>query len=270
MAGAYTVFANNGVHIKPWMLASVRNPNGDIVADYAPEAKQILDPRVAYLTQSLLEDVMAFGTGSAARKFGFTAPAAGKTGTSHDVWFAGYSSNLLCVIWVGNDDYTDISHGLTHALQGADAAAPIWAEFMNRAIKLPQYSDMKQFGAPDGVELLRIDRATNLPADSACPSDGMSVAFLAGTAPQGTCSHMGEDSQTLANRLFNPDAVPDSSGNPNSPDDATKHRNFFQKMFGIGKDKDKQQQQQQPQPQQPQPQQPQPQQPQPQQPQPRD
>jgi penicillin-binding protein 1B len=249
MAGAYTVFANNGVHIKPWMLASVRNPNGDIVADYAPEAKQILDPRVAYLTQSLLENVMTYGTGSAARKAGFTAPAAGKTGTSHDVWFAGYSSNLLCVIWVGNDDYTDISHGLTHALQGADAAAPIWAEFMNRAIKLPQYSDMKSFSAPEGVEVLRIDRATDLPADSSCPSDGFTVAFLAGTAPQGTCSHMGEDSQTLANRLFNPDAVPDNSGNPNNPDDATKHRNFFQKMFGLGKDKDKQQQQQQPQPQ---------------------
>jgi penicillin-binding protein 1B len=44
MAGAYTVFANNGVHLKPWMLASVRNPNGDIVADFAPEATQVLDP----------------------------------------------------------------------------------------------------------------------------------------------------------------------------------------------------------------------------------
>jgi penicillin-binding protein 1B len=120
---------------------------------------------------------------------------------------------------------------------------------------------MKPFAAPDGVERLRIDRATNLPADSACPSDGISVAFLVGTAPQGTCSHMGEDSQTLANRLFNPEAAPDSSGNPGNLDDATKHRNFFQKMFGIGKDKDKQQQQQQPQPEQPpqqQPQQPQP------------
>ena len=114
MAGAYTVFANNGVHLKPWMLASVRNANGDIVADYAPEAKQVLDPRVAYLTQSLLEDVMTYGTGAAVRRHGFTAPAAGKTGTSHDVWFAGYSSNLLCVVWVGNDDYTDISRGLTH------------------------------------------------------------------------------------------------------------------------------------------------------------
>ena len=256
MAGAYTVFANNGVHLKPWLLSSVRNPNGDIVADYAPEAKQILDPRVAYLTQSMLEDVMAFGTGSSARKYGFTAPAAGKTGTSHDVWFAGYSSNLLCVIWVGNDDYTDISHGLTHALQGADAAAPIWAEFMNRAIKLPQYSDMKPFTPPDGVQTLRIDRATDLPADATCPSDSFTAAFLVGTAPQGTCSQMGEDSQTLANKLFNPEAAPNDSNNPNAPEDGTKHRNFFQKMFGLGKDKDKQQQQQQPQPQQTQPQQP--------------
>src|ERR1035437_7879915 len=133
MAGAYTVFANNGVHLKPWMLASVRNANGDIVADFTPEAKQVLDPRVAYLTQSLLQYTATYGTAAAVRAHGFTAPAAGKTGTSHDAWFAGYSSNLLCIIWVGNDDYTDISHGLTHSLQGADTAAPIWAEFMNRA-----------------------------------------------------------------------------------------------------------------------------------------
>jgi penicillin-binding protein 1B len=252
MAGAYTVFANNGVHLKPWLLSSVRNPNGDVIADYAPEAKQVLDPRVAYLTQSLLEDVMTFGTGISARADGFTAPAAGKTGTEHDVWFVGYSSNLLCVVWVGNDDYTDLSHGLTHRLQGADAAVPIWAEFMNRAIKLPQYSDMKPFTAPDGVEVLRIDRATDLPADATCPSDGFTAAFLVGTAPQGTCSRMGEDSQSLLDKLFHPQPVPNlaSPGNPNNPanpnnpqDDGTKHRNFFQKMFGIGKDKQQQQQQ---------------------------
>lgn len=253
MAGAYTVFANNGVHLRPWLLSSVRNPNGDIIADYAPEAKQVLDPRVAFLTQSLLEDVMAFGTGYSARQNGFTAPAAGKTGTSHDVWFAGYSSNLLCVIWVGNDDYTDISHGLTHPLQGADAAAPIWAAFMNRAIKLPQYSDMKPFTPPDGVQVLRIDRATDLPADATCPSDSFTAAFLDGTAPQGTCSRMGEDSQSLLDKLFHPQP-PQSSGNPDNPnsptnpsnpqDEGTKHRNFFQKMFGLGKDKQQQQQQQ--------------------------
>jgi penicillin-binding protein 1B len=225
MAGAYTTFANNGVHLKPWVLASVRNAQGDIVADFAPEAKQVLDPRVAYLTQSLLEGVINRGTAAGVRTKGFTAPAAGKTGTSHDAWFAGYSSNLLCIIWVGNDDYTDVK------LEGAKAAAPIWAEFMNRAIKIPQYSDMKPFTpVPDGIEELRVDRVSGLIADESCPNDSFSAAFLDGTAPQSTCSHMGISSQTLGNQLFNPDGTPaDSTG-------SQPHRNFFQKLFGTGKD----------------------------------
>ena len=240
MAGAYTTFANGGVHLTPWILSSVRNPNGDIVADFAPEAHQVMDPRAAYLTQSLLEGVMNFGYGVAVRKAGFTAPAAGKTGTSHDAWFAAYSSNLICIVWIGNDDYTDVK------LAGAIAAAPIWAEFMNRAIRLPQYSDMKPFTpVPDGVEMLQVNRATNLPADDSCPGDSFSAAFLIGTAPQGTCSHMGEDTQSLGSRLFNQSGQPadPTTGAPTdgSPGDG-KHRNFFQKMFGTGKDKDSQQQ----------------------------
>jgi penicillin-binding protein 1B len=240
MAGAYTVFANGGVHLDPWMLASVRNANGDIVADFAPEAKQVMDPRAAFLTQSLLEGVMNFGYGVEVRKRGFTAPAAGKTGTDHDAWFAAYSSNLICIIWVGNDDYTDIN------MSGAIAAAPIWAEFMNRAIKLPQYSDMTSFTPPDGVHVLRIDRATNLPADDTCPSDAFAAAFLDGTAPQGTCSHMGEDTQSLGAKIFGSNTPPPNPNDPNAPEaqpaDATKHRNVFQKLFGLGKDKQPQQQ----------------------------
>jgi len=242
MAGAYTIFANNGVHLKPWVLASVRNPQGDIVADFAPEAKQVLDPRAAFLTQSLLENVMAYGTGSTVRAHGFTAPAAGKTGTEHDSWFAGYSSNLLCVIWVGNDDYTDIK------LQGADAAAPIWAEFMNRAIRIPQYSDMKPLGpVPSGVEVLRIDRTTDLIADDSCPNNAFSAAFLVGAAPQGTCSHMGDDSQSLGSRIFGfftgktatPAPAPGATPSDAQSTDPTKHRNLLQKIFGTGKDKPK-------------------------------
>ena len=214
MAGAYTIYANYGVHLKPWFLASVRNANGDIVSDFTPEARQVLDPRVAYLTQTLMQGVIDRGTAAGVRGMGFTAPAAGKTGTDHDAWFAGYSSNLICIIWVGNDDYTDIK------LQGAQAAAPIWADFMKRAQRMPQYSDMKAFTQPDGVETLRVDRATGLIADSSCPSDSFTAAFLDGTAPQSTCSHMGTDTQTLGSQL--------------SGDD---HRNVFQKMFGLGKDK---------------------------------
>jgi len=241
MAGAYTVFANGGVHEQPWLLASVRNANGDIVADFAPTGKQVMDPRTAYLTQSLMENAMTFGTASAARAHGFRAPAAGKTGTSHDVWFAGYSSNLLCIIWVGNDDYTDISRGLTRPLQGADAAAPIWAEFMNRAIKLPQYSDMKPFTAPEGVHQVRIDKNTWLPADDTCPQDYY-IAFLDGTVPNSTCSHMGAGAGALLPGLVPGSmSVPSAPGTPTQPgqpaqpaDQAPKKKNFFQRLFGGG------------------------------------
>jgi penicillin-binding protein 1B len=268
MAGAYTVFANSGVHLNPWMLASVRNASGDIVSDFAPDAKQVMDPRAAYLTQSLLEGVMNFGYGYEVRKHGFMAPAAGKTGTSHDVWFAAYTSNLICVVWVGNDDYTDVK------LSGALAAAPIWAEFMNRAIKLPQYSDVKAFIPPEGVTTAHIDKTTNLLVDSTCPNNSFYVAFLDGTAPQSTCSQMNENPQNFIQKIFGiggksapPDTtnLPSSTGAPivrvapntppdgNAPDStqapaAPKKKNFFQKIFGGG-GKDKQSQPAQPPPQ---------------------
>ncbi len=251
MAGAYTVFANNGVHLTPWLLASVRNTHGDIVSDFAPDAKQVMDPRAAYLTQSLLEGVMNFGYGYAVRQRGFMAPAAGKTGTSHDAWFAAYTSNLICIVWVGNDDYTDVK------LSGAIASAPIWAEFMNRAIQLPQYSDVKSFSPPEGVSNYRIDKATNLLVDSSCPDGNFTAAFLDGTAPQNTCSHMTESPQNFIQKLFgigghNDSAPtnPQQSQSPNTPPDGNapdtnpatpqKKKNIFQKIFGGGNDKNQQ------------------------------
>jgi penicillin-binding protein 1B len=198
LAGAYTVFANNGLHIDPWMVASVRTPSGDIISDYTPTSKQVLDPRVAYLTTSLMENVINHGTGYEVRRRGFTAPAAGKTGTEHDAWFAGFTTNLLCVVWVGNDDYTDLK------LTGTVAAAPIWAEFMKKAVQLPQYSDTHDFAAPDGVQIVSLDKVSNLLSDNACP-ESYEAAFLNGTAPTNTCDH--------------------------PPD----NRNFLQKLLGLGK-----------------------------------
>jgi len=199
MAGAYTVFANNGLHIDPWMLASIRTPTGDVIQDFTPTSRQVLDPRVAFLTTSMMENVLrGEGTGAGVRNMGFISPAAGKTGTSHDAWFAGFTSNLLCVVWVGNDDYTDIK------LEGAQLAAPIWADFMKKAVQLPQYSDTHDFAPPDGVQMVTLDKNTNLLADASCPDD-YEVGFLDGTAPTNTCDH--------------------------PPD----NRNIFQKLLGIGK-----------------------------------
>ena len=197
MAGAYTIFANGGLHLDPWMLASVRSPSGDVITDYSPTSKQLLDPRVAYLTTSLMQNVLqGVGTGAGVRSHGFYAPAAGKTGTSHDAWFAGYTTNLLCIVWVGNDDYTDIK------LQGAQAAGPIWGDFMKRAVALPQYSDTHDFNVPEGVQIVPVDKASNLPADSSCMSDTYNAAFLDGTVPTTTCSHPNTDKRNFLQKIF--------------------------------------------------------------------
>jgi penicillin-binding protein 1B len=218
MAGAYTVFANGGVHLDPWMVASVRTPTGDVITDFSHSSKQVLDPRVAFLTTYMMEAVLQgngsdpckvggldyCGTGAGVRNMGFTAPAAGKTGTSHDAWFAGFTSNLLCIVWVGNDDYTALDPENHGRIQGARTAAPIWASFMKQAVQLPQYSDTNEFTPPDGVEMVTLDKNSNLLADDTCPDD-YQAAFLDGTAPTVPCDH---------------------------PLD---RRNIFQKFFGVGK-----------------------------------
>ncbi|HVT98952.1 MAG TPA: transglycosylase domain-containing protein [Acidobacteriaceae bacterium] len=203
MAGAYTVFANDGVHIDPWMLASVRAPNGDVIADYTPQMKPVLDPRAAFLTVSMMEQVLnnRYGTGAGVRNMGFVSPAAGKTGTSHDAWFAGFTSNLLCIVWVGNDDYTDIKLELGANAEGARAAGPIWADFMKNAVKLPEYSDTKDFVPPAGVIQVSLDNATNLLADATCPQD-YTAAFLEGTQPTDTCDHSMGDQRNLFQKIF--------------------------------------------------------------------
>jgi penicillin-binding protein 1B len=203
MAGAYTVFANGGVHIDPWMLASVRAPNGDVIADYAPNTRRVLDPRAAFLTLSMMEQVLnnRHGTGAGVRNMGFVSPAAGKTGTSHDAWFAGFTSNLLCIVWVGNDDYTDIKLELGANAEGARAAGPIWADFMKTAVKLPQYSDTLDFAPPAGVVQVSLDTNTNLLADATC-TDDYTVAFLDGSQPLDTCDHPIGDQRSLSLKVF--------------------------------------------------------------------
>jgi penicillin-binding protein 1B len=198
MTSAYTVFSNGGERIAPIMVTSVRDPNGDVVDNYQAQKSQVLDPRVSYVITSMLEGVMNNGTAVGVRARGFTAPAAGKTGTSHDAWFAGFTSNLLCVVWVGYDDYSDVK------LTGAALALPIWTDFMKRAIELPEYSDVKPFAPPQGVVELTLDKGTNQIATPACPDD-YSTAFIEGTQPTQTCE------QTAA----------------------SDHGNFFQKLFGT-------------------------------------
>ncbi len=264
LAGAYTMFDNNGIWEQPWMLASVRTANGNVIADYSNESKPLLDPRVAFLTTALMEAVINHGTGAGARsEYGFTAPAAGKTGTENDSWFAGFTSNLLCVVWVGNDDYS-VLH-----MEGATAALPIWSTFMKKAVTLPQYSDVKDFTPPQGVVEETLDKATNLVADPSCPDD-YTAWFLDGTQPTDTCDHVNGNQRNIFQRIFGigqkpaqpapsagpparaqtpqavtvptPQAAPQAQQPEQQPqeDHKKKKRGFWSRLFGSNNNKQQQ------------------------------
>ena len=232
MAGAYTVFANSGVKLSPILLRSVRNGKGDVIANYNTDLKPVMDPRVAYVMTNMMEGVINNGLGyTAVRLRGFDAPAAGKTGSSHDGWFAGYTTNLLCIVWVGYDDYSDLR------LSGAMTAAPIWTEFMKKAETLPQYSNMKEFSQPSGVVDVQLDKVTNRLATPSCTDDYVS-AFVAGTEPSDTCEAMAGMKGILSRFFGNKPVMPQpqvvNGQNPNAPDQ--KKKGFFGKIAGIFKD----------------------------------
>jgi penicillin-binding protein 1B len=239
MAAAYTVFANAGERISPTVVNSVRNANGDVVMDFKPERRQVLDPRVAYLMTTMMEGVMNSGTAFVVRQRGFNTPAAGKTGSSHDGWFAGYTSNLLCIVWVGYDDYSDLR------LSGAQTAAPIWAEFMKKAVTLPHYSDATPFSQPPGVVDVQLDKTTNLLATPSCP-ETYGAAFIAGTEPSETCDQ-GAGMRGFFSRVFGlggekalppppPGVQPASAAGTTAEDPNKKKKGFLSKITGIFKD----------------------------------
>ena len=180
VAGAYTIFPNQGVYVAPNWIKAIRDDAGNILYNYKPKRHEALDPRVAYLMVDLLEEVMRSGTAAGVRSRGFLLPAAGKTGTSHDGWFAGFTSRLICIVWVGFDDNRELN------LEGANSALPIWTEFMKRAHKHREYRNVRDFEPPDGIVMVQVDPATGALATPSCPGAQVQ-AFLAGTQPVEIC-----------------------------------------------------------------------------------
>ena len=253
VAAAYTPFATNGVRAEPLFLRSVLAADGTIEETAAPRTRAVLDPRVAFLTTSIMEDVINRGTGVTVRSMGFTAEAAGKTGTSRDGWFAGFTSNLLCVVWVGFDDNRDLG------LSGSASAAPIWAEFMKRSVALPQYKMTEEFDPPPGVIAEMIDPKSGELANSSCPQS-VQEYFIAGSEPTEVCGQQAASSSNWLSHLFgkggNPPPPPSAAANqpgaaqpnkpganpaapgdaqaPPTPDaDAQKKKGLLDKIFGI-------------------------------------
>jgi penicillin-binding protein 1B len=252
MAGAYTAFANGGDRVTPVFIDEVRGTTGATIFRNRLESKSVLDPRVNYLMVSMLEEVMRSGTAAGVRARGFTVPAAGKTGTSHDGWFAGFTSQLLCIVWVGFDDNSELD------LEGAHSALPVWTEFMKRSLAYRGYRDTKPFAAPDGIVTMQIDAETGGPA-TPYSAKAIPEVFIAGTEPVGVdptlLTNGARDTTNVAGwdttpPTVSPQGLPPKRTNPlpvlpaaqtpgqtdasgNSPSPQPEKRGFWKKLFGV-------------------------------------
>lgn len=177
IAGGYTIFANSGKYEAPRLILAVRDDSGSVLWQPQIDERQVLDPRVAYQMVSLMESVIDHGTGAGVRARGFSLPAAGKTGTSHDAWFAGFTTNLLAIVWVGYDDNHDIG------LSGGVAALPVWTDFMKTATDLPEYRNPHDFPAPEGLVTASIQLPPTPPGDPVPLAASPQEVFIAGTEP---------------------------------------------------------------------------------------
>ncbi len=158
VATAYTTFANLGSRVLPQAVSRVTNGAGTTVAVPKSDKAEVLRPEVTYIMDDMMKDVVNRGTAVDLQKWGFHNVAgklayAGKTGTSRDGWFAGFTPNLVCVVYVGFDDGSDLG------MKGADSALPIWADFMRHA--LDQHPDWNgDWQIPNGIRKAEIDTQT--------------------------------------------------------------------------------------------------------------
>jgi penicillin-binding protein 1B len=178
LAAAYAAFVNEGRRVDPKVIASIDEPP----AVHAPpnSTQQVVSPTTAYMITNMLSAVIDRGTALKARGAVPGTALAGKTGTSRDGWFVGYSPNLVCVVWIGFDDNKQL--GLT----GAEAALPAWVDFMKGAIALRPDLGGEHFECPEGIKFVEIDSQTGLISTVSCPLREL-IAVTERTAPHLEC-----------------------------------------------------------------------------------
>ncbi|MEO7113582.1 MAG: PBP1A family penicillin-binding protein [Polyangiaceae bacterium] len=180
LAGAYTTFAAGGEYATPILVLKIVGPDGkEVPIPAPPPSHRVLDESEAYVITNMMTSVIDHGTGVRAKEL--KRPLAGKTGTSNqskDAWFAGFSTEIAAVVWVGYDD----GRPLGGREEGASAALPAWIDFMRAAHEKKPPSD---FPRPAGVTTVSIDvRTGKLPFDG--DTNVMDEVFLAGTEPTDT------------------------------------------------------------------------------------
>ncbi len=205
MVRAFGVLANGGKRVEPFFIKKIVDRTGNVFEEHTPVVEQIIDPKVAFITTSILQDAVQRGTGTRVKAIG--RPAAGKTGTTDDLkdaWFIGYTPSLVTGVWVGFDD----GKPLGKREVGGVAAAPIWLYFMEQAV---QGRPVESFPVPEGIVAAKIDPKTGL-LSRPLAGDGQTEYFLPGTAPADYSSNPVEN-KILKLFLGGPEQKPEQKKN---------------------------------------------------------
>jgi penicillin-binding protein 1A len=185
LVAAFAAFGNGGYRVEPRLVQRVEDRRGNLLWQAPVARHQVLDAGVAFLTLTLLEDVVNTGTGTAVRANGFWQPAAGKTGTTNDgkdVWFIGLTPDLAAGVWLGFDRPRPIMPGAS----GGRLAAPVWADLMSSAYRTRPAP--APWAPPANVVSVHIDERTGYLATGSCPpADTRIEYFLVGTEPRTYC-----------------------------------------------------------------------------------
>lgn len=185
MIGTYSVFANLGLRTTPHAIVRVEDSKGEVVWKPKLVREPVLSPEESWLMVSMMKDVVIRGSGARVWSSGFRVPAGGKTGTTNDgadVWFIGYTADLVAGVWMGFDKPQKIKNNA----QGGELAAPAWAAFMTEVYRRkPQPPDWPR---PDGVIVRQVDAVTGRLANSNCMGNVVTEFFVQGYEPTATCS----------------------------------------------------------------------------------
>ncbi|MDQ2856613.1 MAG: penicillin-binding transpeptidase domain-containing protein, partial [Acidobacteriota bacterium] len=209
LAGAYAAFVRGGQTVEPQAITSMGTPPAVHAKDI--QSSQIIKSTTAYMITNMLSAVIDHGTARAARGAVKGTAIAGKTGTSRDGWFVGYTPNLVCVVWIGFDDNQQL--GLT----GAEAALPAWTEFVNGAVQLRPELGGKNFECPEGIKFVEIDTEDGLISTLSCPSREL-IAVTDALAPNAECFKHGNLPDVVEKeqreRAASEPAVPETKARP--------------------------------------------------------
>ena len=154
---AYGVLANRGKKVTPYFVTKIVDRTGNVFEETKPQSEQVIDPRIAFMTTYIMQDVVESGTGRRVKSIG--RPVAGKTGTTNDIrdaWFIGFTPSLITGVWIGFDQERSLGKNEV----GGRAAAPVWLYYMEKVLR---GKPVEAFPVPEGIVFVKVDKDTGFP-----------------------------------------------------------------------------------------------------------